>query len=149
MDYAYKRCGTSGFMGTIEAVERSVRDHGFVIQRQHDIGAALAAKGFPIRPLMIFEVAPAEEVDDPVTLIMPCRINVYEDDSDVVIAALRPSLFSSVFPEHELDDIASRFEEKIVEIVDGAVDGQHAPQPEPTLACLKQQRSQQERRRSD
>lgn len=124
MDYAYKRCGTSGFTETIEAVERSVCDHGFVVHQRHDIGAALAAKGFPIRPLLIFEVAPAEEVDDPVTLIMPCRINVYEDDNDVVVAALRPSLFSAVFPEHELDDIADRFEKKVVEIVDGAVDGQ-------------------------
>lgn len=124
MDYAYKRCGTSCFMETIEAVERSVHDHGFIVQQRHDIGAALAAKGFPIRPLMIFEVAPAEEADDPVTLIMPCRINVYEDDSDVVVAALRPSLFSAVFPEHELDDIVDRFEKSVVEIVDGAVDGQ-------------------------
>lgn len=124
MDYAYKRCGTSGFTEAIEAVERSVRDHGFIVQQRHDIGAALAAKGFQIRPLVIFEVAPAKEVDDPVTLIMPCRINVYEDGNDVVVAALRPSLFSSVFPEHELDDIVDRFERHIVEIVDGAVDGQ-------------------------
>ena len=123
MDYAYKRCGTSGFTETIKAVERSVRDHGFVVRQLHDIGAALAAKGFPIRPI-IFEVAPAEEVDDPVTLIMPCRINVYEDGNDVVVAILRPSLFSAVFPEHELDDIADRFEKDIIEIVDGAVDGQ-------------------------
>lgn len=111
-------------METIEAVERSVRDHGFVVHQRHDIGATLATKGFPIRPLMILEVAPAEEVDDPVTLIMPCRINVYEDSNDVVVAALRPSLFSAVFPEHELDDIADQFEKKVIKIVDGAVEGQ-------------------------
>ena len=32
MEYAYKRVGTRGFTETIEAVERSVRDHGFVVQ---------------------------------------------------------------------------------------------------------------------
>lgn len=119
MDYAYKRSGTMSFEDTIEAVKRSVDAHGFVVQKAHDIGAALAAKGFPIRPLTILEIAPAEDLVDPVTLIMPCRINIYEEDGEVVVAALRPSLLSAVFPEHELDEIAAAFEERVIEVVDG------------------------------
>ncbi len=120
MEYAYKRHCAMSFPDAVEAVELSVSDHGFVVQERYDIGAALAAKGFPIRPLMILEVAPAEEIDDLVTLILPCRINIYEEKDHAVIAVLRPSLFSAVFPEHELDEIADRFEKRVVELVDGA-----------------------------
>lgn len=122
MEYAYKRVGTGSFTETIEAVERSVRDHGFVVLHYHDITAALAAKGFPIRPLAIFEIAPVDlDLELPVALLMPCRINVYEQDSEVVVAALRPTLFSAVYPEHELDDVAREFETTVVSVVDGAV----------------------------
>ncbi|MDP2182732.1 MAG: DUF302 domain-containing protein [Actinomycetota bacterium] len=122
MEYAYKRVGTMNFTKTIEAVERSARDHGFDVLHYHDITAALAAKGFPIRPLAIFEIAPAGvELEVPVSLLMPCRVNVYEQDSEVVIAALRPTLFSAVYPEHGLDEIALEFEKAVVAVVDGAV----------------------------
>ncbi len=124
MDYAYKRVGTEGFESTIEAVERSVRDHGFVIQQFHDISARLASKGFPIRPLVIFEIALADgDSDEMVSLLMPCRINVYEEGDSVVVAALRPSLFKAVFPEHELDAVAQRVEASVIDVVDSAVSG--------------------------
>lgn len=122
MDYAYKRVGTRGFTDTIEAVERSVRDHGFVVEEFHDISARLEAKGFPIRQLVIFEIAPAEESsDDMIRLLMPCRINVYEEGDEVVVAALRPTLFKAVFPEHELDALAQRVEADVVRVVDASV----------------------------
>ena len=49
MDYAYKRIGAKGFRDTIDAVERSVGLHGFVVQAYHDIQGRLASKGFPIQ----------------------------------------------------------------------------------------------------
>lgn len=121
MDYAYKRVAPREFAQTLIDVERSVKRCGFVVEHSYDIGAALAAKGFPIRPLMIYEVAPAEAVDDPVTLIMPCRINVFEEDGTVTVSALRPSVFVAVFPEHDLAEIAMAYEGRIIDIVDGAV----------------------------
>ena len=122
MDYAYKRVGTEGFEATIEAVERSVRDHGFVIEQFHDISARLEAKGFPIRQLVIFEIGPAQEsTDDMLRLLMPCRINVYEEGDEVVVAALRPTLFKAVFPEHELDALAQKIEADVVRVVDDSV----------------------------
>ncbi len=120
MDYAYKRIGAKGFRDTIDAVERSVGLHGFVVQAYHDIQGRLASKGFPIRPLVIFEIAPAEP-DEELALIMPCRIHVYEEDGQVIVAALRPTLFVAVFPEHRLDALAARVEETVVRMVDESV----------------------------
>jgi uncharacterized protein (DUF302 family) len=122
VDYAYKRVGTRSFKETIEAVERSVELHGFVVQRYHDIQERLASKGFPIRPLVIFEIAPAgESEDESLAMLMPCRINVYEEEGDVVVAALRPTLFRVVFPEHDLDALAAEVEAVVVGVVDQAV----------------------------
>jgi uncharacterized protein (DUF302 family) len=122
VDYAYKRVGTSSFAEIIEAVKHAVELHGFVVQRYHDIQERLASKGFPIRPLVIFEIAPADASDDEaLALLMPCRINVYEEDGDIIVAALRPTLFRAVFPEHDLDDVAAELEEAVVGVVDDAV----------------------------
>lgn len=124
MEFAYKRQATAAFAETIEAVERSARYHGFDVRHSYDITAALAAKGFPIRPLVIFEIAPAEDdLDDAVSLIMPCRIHIYEEGNDVIVAALRPTLFSAVFPEHDLDAVAQRVENEMIQVVDGAAEG--------------------------
>ncbi len=123
MDYAYKRVGSRSFAETIEAVERAVALHGFDVERCHDIQGRLQSKGFPIRPLVIFEIGPAGDSTDPaVSLIMPCRIHVYEAEGQVIVAALRPTLFTAVFPEHQIDEVASRMERIVVEVVDSAVE---------------------------
>ncbi|MDO8986838.1 MAG: DUF302 domain-containing protein [Coriobacteriia bacterium] len=123
MDYAYKRIGSKGFAETIEAVERSVALHGFSVGQCHDIQGRLQSKGFPIGPLVIFEIAPVgEEADSAMSLIMPCRIHVYEDEGNVIVAALRPTVFAAVFPEHEIDELAAKVEITVVKIVDSAVD---------------------------
>ncbi len=122
MNYAYKRLGTRGFHETVKAVERSAANQGFIVLHFHDICGKLAAKGFPISPLVILEVGPAEETAEEVlALLMPCRINVYEEAGEVVVAALRPSVFSAIFPEHELDGIAEEVDRTAMAIVDGAV----------------------------
>jgi uncharacterized protein (DUF302 family) len=125
VDFAYKRESPLDFTETMVAVERAARSAGFHVRHSYDIRAALAAKGFPIRPLVIFEVAPSEgELDDAVALLMPCRIHVYEEGEEVVVAALRPTLFREVFPEHDLDAIAQSVEAEIIEVVDAATTDQ-------------------------
>ena len=125
MDFAYKRESPVGFKETMVAVEAAARARGFQVRHSYDVRAALAANGFPIRPLVIFEVAPSEgELEDAVALLMPCRIHVYEEGEAIVVAALRPTLFREVFPEHDLDAIAQSVEAEIIEVVDAAASGQ-------------------------
>ncbi len=123
MEYAYKRVGSESFDSTVDAVERSVGRHGFVVHQCHDIHKRLAAKGFPIRPLVIFEVAPeAESPEEAISLLLPVRVNVYEEGGSVTVSALRPSVFAAIFPERGLDELAMEVEKVVVAIVDGAVD---------------------------
>jgi uncharacterized protein (DUF302 family) len=121
MRYAYRRVTTSPFGQTVEAVESAARSHGFVVLESHDIQASLAAKGFQIRPLVIVELDPPEgEKDELVALLLPCRLNIYEEDGEVAVAALRPSLFRAVYPERDLEDAAARLEQAVIAVVDEA-----------------------------
>ncbi len=121
MDYAYKKSRSGEFCEMIEAVERSANAHGFVVSVVHDIRSALAAKGFAIRPLSIMELDLESRDSDPTMgLLTPVKVNVYEEAGNVWVAALRPTLFCHVYPEHELDDSAVRLERDIVAIVDDA-----------------------------
>jgi uncharacterized protein (DUF302 family) len=120
VDHAYKRTRTGSFSETIEAVEHAVRARGFVIENKYDIGGTVVAKGFAIRPLVIMEVSPTDEVGSPLSLVLPCRINIYEEDGSVVVAALRPTIFGAIYPEHRLDELAKGIEETVIGIVDDA-----------------------------
>lgn len=120
MDHAYKRTRAGSFDDTIEAVERAVHARDFVVEKKYDIGGTVVAKGFAIRPLVIIEVSPREEVGSPLSLVLPCRINIYEEDGSVVVAALRPTIFGAIYPEHRLDELAQGIEESVIGIVDDA-----------------------------
>lgn len=120
MDHAYKRTQRGRFEDVIEAVERAVDAHGFVVVRKYDIGGTVGSKGFAIRPLVILEVSPAEEVKGPLSLVLPCKINVYEEGGCIAVAALRPTVFASVYPEHDLSELAKPIEEDVIAIVDDA-----------------------------
>ncbi|HEX9092370.1 MAG TPA: DUF302 domain-containing protein, partial [Coriobacteriia bacterium] len=64
----------------------------------------------------------AESVADPrLARLMPCRINVFEDEGGVVITALRPSLLCQVFPEELLEEPAAALERVLVAVVDEAI----------------------------
>ena len=123
MRYAYKRLTDAPLADVVRSVATSAARHGFVVLESHDIQAALAAKGFPIRPLVIVEVGPNDgDKDALVALLLPCRLNIYEEDGHVAVAALRPSLFRAIYPERDLEEAARGLEDAIIAIVDEACD---------------------------
>jgi uncharacterized protein (DUF302 family) len=130
LDYSYRREGTKGYLDTVGAVERCIRARGFTLEHVHDLQATLASKGFAIDPLRIYEFdgrrplaagSIDEDADARLDLLMPCRVNVFVENEKVVVAAVRPTVICSVFPEAELDDAARAIEEMVVELVDEAV----------------------------
>ena len=84
MELTYRREGRLTFPQMIEAVERSVRSHGFDVVRRHDLQAALAAKGFHIQPFTVLDVAMPGGPDD------VCKMHVYADGDVVWVSAVRP-----------------------------------------------------------
>ncbi len=104
MDLAYRREGHRSFTDTVEAVERSVRSHGFDVVRRHDLQATLAAKGFEIQPLVVLDVSVSGKSTDMV------KMHVYLEDGAVWVSAIRPGVLwpddgdGSGVPEPPADD---------------------------------------------
>ncbi len=123
MDYTYRKVSAKTFDETVAAVEREASGHGFVMMHVHDISAALTSKGFPIRPLRIFELDRQDAGVDPgdLEMLMPCRINIYVEDDEVVVAAIRPSVATVLFPEAALTDLAAYVERHVEALVDRCV----------------------------
>lgn len=133
--YDYRREMSISFCEAVLAVERSIALHGFAVRAIHDIQATLAAKGFQIKPIRIYEIegSPAAFAsvgvpgiwpsgDSRFATLMPCRINVFEQGEAVVITALRPTLLCQVYPDAGLEELAQAVEARVIEIVDDAAD---------------------------
>ncbi len=85
MEFTYRREGCRPFSEMVEAVEQSVRSHGFDVIRCHDLQATLAAKGFVIQPLMVFDIGCTRSSTD------LCKMHVYTEGDSVWVSAIRPA----------------------------------------------------------
>jgi uncharacterized protein (DUF302 family) len=114
------------YTAAVQAVVDAGADHGFKIQFVHDVAATLAEKGFEREPLTIVEMCNAKAAsqvlaeDVLIGLMLPCPVMVYEQDGDVLISAMRPSLMTAFFPDAEITDVANEVEAKIIAIVEQA-----------------------------
>jgi len=130
MDFTYQRRSVLEFDSTIEAVEREIRDRGFVVDAAYDLRATLSSKGFSIHPLQVYEVslggAPAER-DSEAPFATQCRIHVFTEGDDVFVRAIRPTMLSRVIDGAETSDVAARAERLVLEVIDAvAGDGDEA-----------------------
>lgn len=113
MEFTYRREGDKAFTDMLEAVERTIRSHGFDVVARHDLQATLAAKGFEIQPLVVLDVgtpgAPADL----------CKLHVYAEGDVVWVTAIRPvALWRELSGEGE--EATASAEASVVAIVDGA-----------------------------
>lgn len=119
MDFSYKRFCQMTFVDAVEAVERCVRSHGFIVERAHDLQATLASKGFEIQPLRIYELQFASD-EPPFTGVdgefRRCRVQVYVEGDAVFVSAIR----STVLMDAEDDSLAcfEEIEHRVAELVD-------------------------------
>lgn len=123
MDYTYKRIASRGFQETRNVVERAAVSHGFEVRHVHDLQATLAAKGFPIQSLCIFELWLGDTDRDlgeeqEGCALMPCRVHVYVEGGEVCVAAIRPTLAALMFPELDFGGLDGRIERRVRDLVD-------------------------------
>jgi len=85
----------------------------------------LAAKGFEQKPLKIIEICSGKHANNFlnknrfISLCMPCKINVLEDEGKVKIVGMKPTMISQFFPEVSHEE-AEDVEKEVKEIVDNA-----------------------------
>jgi len=107
------------------AVLKAVEQKGWTVFGVYDVQERLASKGFEQKPLRIIEICSGKYAHQflnknrRVSLCMPCKINVLEDEGTVKILGMRPTMVSQFFPEISRQE-AEQAEKDLIGIIDDA-----------------------------
>ena len=124
-DFAYIIETNKTFDNAVVSVLKAVEQKGWTLFQIYDVKERLAAKGFNQRPLKIIEICSGKYANQflnknrLISLCMPCKINVLEEDGKIKIIGMKPTMISQFFPEVNKKE-AEEVEKDIKEIVDNA-----------------------------
>lgn len=124
-DFAYIVETSKSFDQAVVSVLKSVEQKGWTIFQIYDIKERLAAKGFKHNSLKIIEICSGKYANQflnknrLVSLCMPCKINVLQENGKTKIAGMKPTMISQFFPQIEESE-AKEAEKELIEIVDSA-----------------------------
>ena len=124
-DFVYIVETEKNFNEAVVSVLKNVEQKGWTLFQIYDIKERLAAKGFEQKPLKIIEICSGKYANNflnknrLISLCIPCKINVLEEDGKVKIMGMKPTMISQFFPEVSQEE-AEEAERAIKEIVDNA-----------------------------
>lgn len=124
-EFAYRVETKKSFDEAVVSVLRAVEQKGWALFQIYDIKERLAAKGFTHQSLKIVEICSGKHANHflnknrLISLCMPCKINVLEENGKVKIVGMKPTMISHFFPEIDRKE-AEEVEKDIVEIVNNA-----------------------------
>jgi len=124
-DFAYLVETKKSFDDAVVSVLKAVEQKGWVLFQVYDLKERLAAKRFSQEPLKIIEICSGKYANQflnknrLISLCMPCKINIMEENGMVKIAGMKPTMISKFFPEVDKEN-AEQVEKDIIEIVDNS-----------------------------
>ena len=124
-DFAYIVETEKSFDEAVVSVLRAGEQKGWALFQIYDVKERLAAKGFNQKPLKIIEICSGKYAHQflnrnrYISLCMPCKINVMEENGKVKIVGMKPTMISQFFPEVKRVE-AEEAEKIIEEMVDNA-----------------------------
>ena len=124
-DFAYIVETEKSFDEAVVSVLKAIERKGWALFQIYDIEERLAAKGFKQKPLKIIEICSGKYANQflnknrLISLCMPCKINVLEENGKIKIVGMKPTMISQFFPEVSEKD-AEEVERDVKEIVDNA-----------------------------
>ena len=124
-DFAYTVETKKSFDEAVVSVLKAVEQKGWALFQIYDVKERLAAKGFEQKPLKIIEICSGKYANQflnknkLISLCMPCKINVLEDEGKVKIIGMKPTIISQFFPKISRQEVEV-VEKDIKEIVDEA-----------------------------
>ncbi|MBI5614548.1 DUF302 domain-containing protein [Candidatus Gottesmanbacteria bacterium] len=125
-DFIYTVETQKSFDMAVDTVVNETEKVDFRVLYIHDVQETLSKKGLSINSLKIIEICNAKNAFEAIqqnislSLMLPCKINVYEKDGKVYISALRPKIIKEIFPDTDIDHLISEVDDKVKKIVDGA-----------------------------
>ena len=120
MGLLYTRAGRGDFEEVAAALEKAAREAGLRVVRKRDLHVTLASKGFPIRPLRVYEVVLPQQSSGSQARLLPVTLSVFVKDDKIHVGVVRPTLSSRFFPEADVEDAARLAEALVVDVVDRA-----------------------------
>src|SRR3989338_9080916 len=124
-DFAYIVETTKSFDDAVVSVLKSVEQKGWALFQIYDVKERLAAKGFSQKPLKIIEICSGKYANQflnknrLISLCMPCKINVLEENEKIKIIGMKPTMISQFFPEVDRKE-AEQVEKEVIEMVHNA-----------------------------
>lgn len=108
-------------------LEAAVTRHKFGVLGVHDLKAKMVEKGVPFaRECRVFEVCNPHqasrvlEANLSISTALPCRISVYEEDGQTVLATIKPTRMIDLYSTPELKGVAQEVEATLARIMDEA-----------------------------
>ncbi len=126
-DILYQVTTDKSFDAAVAAVEAQTQAIGFRVMHIHDVQATLAEKGFVREPIKILEICNSKyadmalKIDVTVSLLMPCRINVYVENGVTTICAIRPKVQVAMYQEPKLDQFAAEIDAAVQKVVEASI----------------------------
>ena len=127
MELGYTKKSKKNFDDAVSAIENNTAEKGFRVLHIHDVQATLREKGFERGPFKIVEVCNAKfahsalgESPD-VGLFMPCKINVYIENGETIISAMRPAMIGEFFDNDNITAFANDVDKIVRSIVDESI----------------------------
>ena len=124
-DFAYIVETEKSFCEAVVSVLKAVEQKGWSLFQIYDVKERLAAKGFEHNSLKIIEICSGKYANRflnknrLISLFMPCKINVLEENGRIKIVGMKPTMISKFFPEVSKEE-AEEVEKDIVEIVNNS-----------------------------
>ena len=124
-DFVYIVETTKNFDEAVVSVLRAVEQKGWSLFQIYDVQEKLAAKGFKQDPLKIIEICSGKHANNflnknrLISLCMPCKINIIEENGIVKIAGMKPTMITAFFTEVDRKE-TEETEKDIVEIINSA-----------------------------
>ena len=124
-DFVYIVETTKNFDEAVVSVLRAVEQKGWSLFQIYDVQERLAAKGFKQDPLKIIEICSGKHANNflnknrLISLCMPCKINLIEENGIVKIAGMKPTMITAFFTEVDRKE-TEETEKDIVEIINSA-----------------------------
>jgi uncharacterized protein (DUF302 family) len=112
------------------ALHAAVEANHFGVMQIHNLNETMVKKGVAFdHECLIFEVCQpqqAKKVLDQnmsVSTALPCRISIYEENGQTILASLKPTTLLALFNTPQLTDVAREVEDTIVKIMKTAASG--------------------------
>ena len=112
------------------ALQAAVQANHFGVMHVHNLQETMTKKGVDFtHECLIFEVCQPQqakkvlEENMSVSTALPCRISVYEEGGQTILATLKPTMLLALFHTPQLQGVAQEVEDAIVKIMQEASAG--------------------------